>query len=94
MLYDIMRTNQPYAPVGIVRGCNPLLIEARNVLETGDQIEYLGRELEPFVCTVTAMTTEQGEVTSRANPGNQVIISTEPPVEQPEIYSIFRKRLQ
>jgi putative protease len=94
MLYDIMRTNQPHAPVGIVRGCTPLLVEARNVLETGDQIEYLGKELEPLVCTVKAMTTEQGEVTTRANPGNRVIITTEPVVAQPEIYSIFRKRLQ
>ena len=93
MLYDTMRAEQPYAPVGIVRNEKPLVIEARNVLETGDQIEYLGREPEPVVCQVISMTTEDGELTTRANPGNRVVITTDPVVRQPEVYSIFRKRL-
>lgn len=93
MLYDTMRAEQPYAPVGIVRNEKPLVIEARNVLETGDQIEYLGREPEPVVCQVISMTMEDGELTTRANPGNRVVITTDPVVRQPEVYSIFRKRL-
>lgn len=93
MLYDTMRADQPYAPVGIVRNEMPLVIETRNVLETGDQIEYLGREPEPVVCRVLSMTTEDGDVTTRANPGNRVILETDPVVRQPEVYSIFRKRL-
>ena len=93
MLYDTMRAEQPYAPVGIVRNEKPLVIEARNVLETGDQIEYLGREPEPVVCQVISMTTEDGDLTTRANPGNRVVITTDPVVRQPEVYSIFRKRL-
>jgi len=93
MLYDTMRAEQPYAPVGIVRNEKPLVIEARNVLETGDQIEYLGREPESVVCQVISMTTEDGDVTTRANPGNRVVITTDPVVRQPEVYSIFRKRL-
>ncbi len=93
MLYDTMRTNQPFAPVGIVRENKPLLIEVRNVLETGDQIEYLGRELEPIVCIVQSMTTVEGRSTERANPGNRVVITTEPVLEQPEIHAIFRKQL-
>ena len=93
MLYDTMRINQPFAPVGIVRENEPLLIEARNVLETGDQIEYLGRELEPVVCAVKSMTTVEGRSTDRANPGNRVIITTDPVVKDPEIHAIFRKQL-
>jgi len=93
MLYDIMRVEQPYAPVGIVRSEQPLLLEARNVLETGDQIEYLGRDLEPVVCKVVSMQTQQGEPTARANPGNRVVVETDPQIENPELYSIFRKRL-
>ena len=93
MLYDIMRTNQPYAPVGIVREIRPLLIEARNVLEIGDQVEYLGRELEPFTCRVTSMATVDGAAVDRANPGNRVLIETDPVLKTPEINSILRKQL-
>ena len=94
MLYDTMRTNQPYAPVGIVRNVDPLLIEARNVLQTGDQVEYLGRELEPVVCTVTSMTTADGERKDRANPGNVVVLETDPVLINPEVKSILRIRLK
>ena len=91
MLYTTMRTAQSYAPAGIVRQVDPLIIEARNVLETGDQVEYLGRQLEPVTCTVISMTTEDGLSTKRANPGNRVIITTDPLLKEPEIYSILRK---
>ena len=93
MLYATMRTAQAYAPVGIVRQVAPLLIEARNVLETGDRVEYLGRELEPVVCRVTSMITEDGMRTERANPGNRVLIVTDPVLQEPEIYSILRKQV-
>jgi len=93
MLYDTMRTEQPYVPVGIVRGVSPLLIEARNVLETGDRIEYLARELEPVSCTVVSMATVDGVVTERANPGNRVVIETDPVLRTVEINSILRKQL-
>ena len=93
MIYDTMRTDQPFAPVGIVRDNEPLLIEARNVLQTGDQVEYLGRALLPLVCTVTSMRREDGTVTTRANPGNRVVIETDPVLTAPEIHSILRKQL-
>ena len=93
MMYDTMRAEQPYAPVGIVRGVSPLLIETRNVLETGDRIEYLGRELPPVACRVVSMTDLEGEALSRANPGNRVILATEPELTDPEILSILRKKM-
>ncbi|MCI5221481.1 MAG: U32 family peptidase [Candidatus Electrothrix sp. AR4] len=93
MLYDTIRVNQPYGPVGIVRKDAPLLIETRNVLTTGDQIEYLGRELEPVACTVLSMKTVDGVRKERANPGNQIIITTHPVLENPEIHAILRKKL-
>ncbi len=93
MLYDTMRTDQPYAPVGIVREVEPLLIEARNVLETGDRIEYLDHELEPVSCTVISMATVDGIAKDRANPGNRVTIETDPVLNTPEINSILRKQL-
>lgn len=93
MMYDTMRIDQPYAPVGIVRQTDPTLVEARNVLETGDMVEYLGRELQPFICHVTGMKTPDGEPVERANPGNRVIITTEPCIPFPEKLSILRKQL-
>jgi putative protease len=93
MLYDTMRAVQPHAPVGIVRDTSPLLIETRNVLETGDRVEYLGRELEPVRCTVVAMTDREGTPIDRANPGSLVLLTTEPELEAPEILSILRKKL-
>jgi putative protease len=93
MMYDTMRTDQPFAPVAIVRNNQPLFIEARNVLETGDQVEYLGRGLAPVVCTVISMATKEGTVVHRANPGNRVVIETRPALTDPEIHSIFRKQL-
>jgi putative protease len=92
MLYDTIRINQQYSPVGIVRKHTPLLIEARNVLETGDQIEYLGRELAPVICTAVAMTTEEGLPKERANPGDKIILTTSPSLECPEINAILRKK--
>ncbi|MCI5124133.1 MAG: U32 family peptidase [Candidatus Electrothrix sp. AR5] len=93
MLYDTIRINQQYSPVGIVRASTPLLIEARNVLTIGDRIEYLGRELEPITCTAVAMTTVDGEPKERANPGNRIILTTSPALETPEINAVLRKRL-
>ncbi len=93
MLYDTMRSRQPYAPVGIVRQSEPLLVEARNVLEIGDQVEYLGRELTPFLCSVTAMTNEAGNPVARANPGNRVVLTTAPVLPGPEELAILRKQL-
>ena len=95
MLYDTIRINQPYSPVGIVCESRPLLIEARNVLTKGDQIEYLScRTLEPIICTVVAMTTADGKPKERANPGNRVLLTTSPALENPEINAVLRKKFE
>ena len=93
MLYDTIRIHQQYSPVGIIRNSTPLLIEARNVLIQGDQIEYLGRALEPILCTVVAMTAPDGEPKDRANPGDKIILTTSPALEKPEINAVLRKKL-
>ncbi|WP_446011729.1 U32 family peptidase [Candidatus Electrothrix sp.] len=92
MLYDTIRTNQQYSPVGIVRKHTPLLIEVRNVLQQGDLIEYLGRDLAPSICTAVAMTTENGIPKERANPGDRIILTTSPALENPEINAVLRKK--
>ncbi|WP_457572774.1 peptidase U32 family protein [Desulfolithobacter sp.] len=93
MLYDTMRTSQGFAPVGIVRGIRPLEIEIRNLLRTGDRVEYLGRGMETVSCVVTGMIGAQGEELDRANPGNRVILRTEPELNQAEVHGILRKNM-
>lgn len=92
MLHDRMRSEQPWIPVGIVRRAEPLVVELRTVLATGDRIEYLGRHFAAARCTVEKIATEDGKVLERANPGCRVIIRTDPPVSRPEPNSILRKK--
>ena len=92
MIHDRMRIEQPWVPVGIVRQEEPLVIETRNVLETGDSIEYMGRNLETISCKVVKISLEDGCKIDRANPGNRIIISTEPVILKPELSSILRKK--
>ncbi|WP_417911842.1 peptidase U32 family protein [Candidatus Electronema sp. TJ] len=93
MLYDRMREIQPCTPVGIVRGSNPLLLETRNVLEAGDQLEYLGRRLEPETCTVRAMSAADGVPLQRANPGSLILLTVDPPLaDGAEVNALFRKQ--
>lgn len=94
MLYDRMRIEQGYVPVGIIRTVAPLLIETRHVLALGDQVEYLGRAIEPATVTVSAMQMEDGTALSRANPGNRVILHTDPALASIEPQSLLRKRIE
>lgn len=93
MLHDRMRAEQPWVPVGIVRQAVPLVIETRNVLEVGESIEYLGRNLQTIRCTVDRITLEDGGETERVNPGSRVIINTEPVIFEPELNCILRKKV-
>ncbi len=93
MLYDTIRQKQLYVPVGIIRSIEPLRIEARNVLEEGECIEYLGQCLEPVVCTVVSMYAVDGTRKQRANPGNHVLLVTEPMLGNLNVNAIFRKKM-
>ncbi len=93
MMRDRMRLDQPWVPVGIVREIDPLVVETRHVLEKGDSIEYLGRNLAPTGCTVARMSREDGEEIERANPGQRIILRTEPAIVKPECNGILRKKM-
>jgi putative protease len=94
MLYDRMRTEQSYVPVGIVRAVEPLLIETRHVLSCGDRIEHLGSTIEPDATTVVAMHLQDGAAIHRANPGNLVVLHTDPPLQQVKTQSLLRKHIE
>ena len=94
MLRDRMREEQRWVPVGIVRRTGPLVIETRNVLQTGDEIEYLGRAFSSTVCRVITMQLEDGSLLERANPGQTVLLATDPPIQNPEPVSLLRKEIR
>jgi U32 family peptidase len=94
MLYDIMRLEQKYVPVGIVRTVAPLLIETRHVLTLGDKVEYLGRAIQPTTVTVSAMHLENGAPVNRANPNSLILLQTNPPLVSVEARSLLRKYIE
>ncbi|MGI6656689.1 MAG: peptidase U32 family protein [Desulfobulbus sp.] len=93
MLYDRMRFDQRAVPVGVVRSTAPLLIETRHVLCLGDRIEYLGSTIEPETVRVVAMYAQDGAPIQRANPGNLILLTTEPPLRQVALSALLRKQL-
>ncbi len=94
MLYDSPRAAQVVEPVAVVReeGAVPL-VEVRNVLETGNRIEYMLPGIDVLSLTVSRMVTEKGEEITRANPGNLVGLYTEPPLIQGKENGILRRTL-
>ena len=92
MLYQSSRAPirvEPVAVVLAVDGC--LLVEARNPLEVGDEIEYLGRSIEPQSVRVCGMLNEQGQEQCRANPGNRVCLQTEPAINGAVVHGMLRR---
>lgn len=93
MLYNQPRIAPSHQPVGIVRqtGVRPL-IEVRNPLQIGEQIEYLDKNLKGQYCRIAAMTDVNGVPLEHAHPGNQVFLDTEPPAEQWSAHALLRRR--
>jgi U32 family peptidase len=92
MLYNGPRVQMEVEPVAVIReeGTSPL-VEARNVLETGDRIEYMLPGIESEPCRVVRMETEKGEELIRANPGNRVFLYTDPVIAKGRVNTILRR---
>ena len=92
MLYTTSRAVQPAEPVAVVcrTGDRPL-VEVRNVLATGEPIEYMATGIESLPVTLLAMHNENGEEITRANPGNRVYLTTEPPLTAVRENGILRR---
>ncbi len=92
MIYHSSRVEQTTLPVAVIKvaGKEPL-VEIRNVLMVGELIEYMFPGIEVIPLTVMAMHTEKGEQILRANPGNRVFLSTEPPLSRGIENGILRR---
>ncbi len=92
MLYETPRAEQPCEPIAVIReaGERPL-VEVRNTLLTGESAEYMGRGMELIPLCITAMHNERFEAISRANPGERVILTTEPSLVRAGVHDILRR---
>ncbi len=93
MLYGGIRVKQTHAPVGIVRklGEKPL-IEMRNPLNVGENIELLGQDFAQWTMRVVGITTEKGKSLDRANPGNLIYLETDPVLDVWQVNSLLRRK--
>lgn len=93
MLYDGPKISYDYAPVGIVhRGGEEPLIETRNPIEPGEQIEYLGPGLENRTYEINAIIDSNGRPLARANPNALVTLVTTPAATGWQQHTLVRKR--
>jgi putative protease len=92
MLYATPRATQPCEPVAVIRraGDRPL-VEVRNTLASGEAVEYMGRGIAVLPLRITAMHNERCEPLSRANPGERVVLTTDPPLARGEVNGILRR---
>ncbi len=92
MLYNSPRVMMRVEPVAVVRESGEVpLVEARNVLETGDMVEYMLPGLETVPVKVVCMKSEKGELQQRANPGNRLFLYTEPGLPMAAVNGIIRR---
>lgn len=92
MLYSTSRAVQPAEPVAVILQAGiQALVEVRNVLETGEKIEYMGAGVEVLPVTILAMHNEKGDLVNRANPGNRMYLTTAPPLGDAKENGILRR---
>ncbi len=95
MLYESPRVRLDYAPVGIIREVSQSpIIEIRNPLKKGEQIEYLGlHNLNSTLYSVVEIFDQDGNALEQANPNSLVSLTTVPAVEGWEKHALLRKKM-
>jgi len=93
MLYLSSRAIQSYEPAAVILqpGSRPL-VELRNQVMVGEQVEYMHRGIEVQSLIITALRDEEGNFLEKANPGNRIFLETEPGLQSGEINGIFRRK--
>ncbi len=93
MLYLSSRAIQSYEPVAVILqpGHRPL-VELRNQVLVGEQVEYMNRGIDVQSITITDMRDEEGHSVEKANPGNRLFIVTEPELQMGETNGILRRK--
>lgn len=102
MLYDRSRTDQEYAPVGLIRGFGAeaklgdrLEIEVRNPFRKGDRLEYLGRDIQAVSFEAAEVLDQDNLPLPQANPGNIVKVQYKPAAAAAwEVNGLLRKKIK
>ncbi len=77
MLYTGPKVTQEYVPAAIIRKVGePVIIEVRNVIRPGDELEYMAPGLENIVFTVAEVQSLNGNPLEQANPNMEVLLFT------------------
>ena len=93
MIYASSRTAQTYEPVAVIREAGAIpLVEIRNTVFAGGQIEYMKRSVGVVALEIIGMTDEEGREIAKANPGNRLFLKTEPDLAFGEVNSILRRK--
>ncbi len=93
MIYTSSRAEQMYEPVAVVRQQgNAPLVEVRNQLMPGEHIEYMQRGINLIPLRIVSMQDEAGNSIVKANPGNLVILKTEPQLPEAVVHGILRRQ--
>jgi len=94
MNYRTSRVEQRYEPVAVLRRAgHPPLVEIRNTLFPGAEVEYMCRGIETKKVIVHHILDGEGQDMVKANPGNQVFLVCEPELNEQEEQAIFRRKI-
>jgi U32 family peptidase len=93
MLYQTSRAAQDYEPVAVIlQPTVPPLVEMRNRVIVGEQIEFMHRGIGVQELTVTALRDEEGNLLEKANPGNRISLETDPVLQSAQANGILRRK--
>lgn len=93
MLYTSSRAEQQYEPVAVIRDPRKIpLVEIRNMVLVGEDVEYMEQGIGIQPVTITDMTNEGGTSIAKANPGNLIELSTAPPLRSAQKNGILRRK--
>lgn len=94
MLYDRSHIAPTHEPTGIVREADGSpLVEMRNQLFPGNEIEYLGKGLHSTFHRVEKICNDQNEEIPKANPGHLVRLTLAPIPEGWETGALLRRKI-
>lgn len=93
MIYNSSRVEQEYEPVAVVREtAGDLVVEIRNTVQAGEEIEYMDRGMQQTKTRITRMVDFDGVEHQRAHPGNRLQFQLEPELDVVEVHGIFRRK--
>ena len=82
MLYTGPKVTQEYVPAAIIRKvATPVVIEVRNVIRPGDQLEYMAPSLKNIPFTVAEVQSLNGNPLEQANPNMEVFLFTQEEID-------------